>query len=290
MLSLLAQRSAFKLPTLAARATPALLRSRAPLVATLTRNFVTTPLLAFPAAKTAKATKAAESAPETKPTRGRAKSTPAKASTKTAKTTKTTKTAKAAKPKAAPKPRRVKKEKPKRMVIRPEDRPPKAQGSPFSGFWADRCAELKGKFGESGTLQEHMRKASADWRAMTDEEKKPYFERYRARLEEFQKAREEYWANADPAVIREINRRSPKKKPLRMPSKQKGRPATPFLRFYTGTFRPSYIAEHPDAAFGEIGKAAGAAWKALSEAEKEPYQEEWKRELKEWEAKETSNA
>ena len=48
------------------------------------------------------------------------------------------------------------------------------------------------------------------------------------------------------------------------------RPLTSFFIF-TQEQRPKLVAAHPDATAPEIGKLAGAAWKALTEAQRAPY-------------------
>ncbi|EKM53011.1 uncharacterized protein PHACADRAFT_259183 [Phanerochaete carnosa HHB-10118-sp] len=280
MLSVLAQRVAFRLPTLAA---PTLLRSRAPLVASqtaLTRTFLTTPQLAFPAAK-AKATTTA-SAPKTK----KALDKPNTTATKSTKTVK--KPTKAAKPKAEPKAKKEKAPpKPKRLTIRPEDRPPKMPAGPWLLFWKRYMAGRGIK--SLDETHEVIKEASSTWRAMSEAEKQPFRDESAAARVEYAKRRNEYFTTVDRKILNELNRRRTARDPnasrLRRKSKNSGQPAPPFVAWFNETFRQRYATENPDLPARDVAKHAGEVWRGMSDGDKQPHVDRARQAIKEWKAK-----
>lgn len=186
MLSVLAQRAAFRLPALSGSL---LLRSHAtPIVLkpVVTRMFGSTSLLAFPKAATKVTTKT------TKTTKKTAKKAPAKAATKTRKLAAKKKPAKkpvkkvvkkAVKPKAAKKPASALFCFPSyhvwltfglliEVVILPEHKPPKAVPTSYALFFKQFHKQHITPGSTMQESQETAKRAGAAWRAMSEEQKR----------------------------------------------------------------------------------------------------------------------
>ncbi|SCV01294.1 LAME_0G15258g1_1 [Lachancea meyersii CBS 8951] len=101
--------------------------------------------------------------------------------------------------------------------------------------------------------------ASAKWKEMTDEEKRPYHDKFKINWEKYRVARKEYESNLPPK-----------------------RPSGPFIQF-TQEVRPKIISENPEKDLIEITKLIGEKWRSLSQTDKQAYTDTYKRKLKEWE-------
>ena len=101
--------------------------------------------------------------------------------------------------------------------------------------------------------------ASAKWKEMTDEDKKPYHEKFKENWEKYRIARKEYESGLPPK-----------------------RPSGPFIQF-TQEVRPQIIRENPTKDLIEITKLIGEKWRSLSAVDKRSYTDTYKRKLKEWE-------
>ncbi|SCU89473.1 LANO_0D05050g1_1 [Lachancea nothofagi CBS 11611] len=101
--------------------------------------------------------------------------------------------------------------------------------------------------------------ASAKWKEMTDEDKKPFHEKFKVNWEKYRIARKEYESHLPPK-----------------------RPSGPFIQF-TQEVRPKIISENPEKDLIEITKLIGEKWRSLSQPDKQSYTDTYKRKLKEWE-------
>lgn len=101
--------------------------------------------------------------------------------------------------------------------------------------------------------------ASAKWKHLSDEEKKPYYTEFKNNWGKYRILRDEYEKTLPPK-----------------------RPSGPFIQF-TQEIRPIVVEENPDKNLIEITKLIGERWRNLSPAEKTKYTESYKKKLKEWE-------
>ena len=101
--------------------------------------------------------------------------------------------------------------------------------------------------------------ASAKWKHLSDEEKKPYYNEFKNNWGKYRILRDEYEKTLPPK-----------------------RPSGPFIQF-TQEIRPIVVEENPDKNLIEITKLIGERWRNLSPAEKTKYTESYKKKLKEWE-------
>ncbi|SCU94874.1 LADA_0G11980g1_1 [Lachancea dasiensis] len=101
--------------------------------------------------------------------------------------------------------------------------------------------------------------ASAKWKEMSEDDKKPFHEKFKVNWEKYRVARKEYEASLPPK-----------------------RPSGPFIQF-TQEVRPKIISENPDKDLIEITKLIGEKWRSLSQSDKQAYTDTYKRKLKEWE-------
>ena len=157
-------------------------------------------------------------------------------------------------------------------IIRAADRPPKSPGSPWLLFWRKFTSGVTIKSLED--TAQHIREASAIWKNMTDAEKKPFQDEYAAALTEYTKARDEWSVRVDQNIINELNRRKLARNPKGRPIKRnrpefRGRPLPGYVRWMLDEFRPQYLQDHPEAKAPEIGKAAGAECRRMSDSQRE---------------------
>ncbi|THH01019.1 hypothetical protein EW026_g1596 [Hermanssonia centrifuga] len=232
-----------------------LLRSHAPSFASkvVTRTFLTTPRIAYPTNTTSE--KAAASPAAKKP---------------------------AAKKPVAKKPAAKKQSaaKSERVVLSEEDMPPK---QPLTAYFIFLDKFRAGKLPSSlETAREATREAAAAWHALSDQERKvnrplPFIDEYDALWAEYRKRRQTYLDTVSPATLAEVNRRrmkAGKRLVIVRRKKQSSRPLSAFfafLRDFRADFNPSYSGTGTVQV--ESARAAGAKWRALSDAERAPYME-----------------
>ena len=101
--------------------------------------------------------------------------------------------------------------------------------------------------------------ASAKWKELTNEEKKPFYDEFRVNWEKYRVLRDEYEKTLPPK-----------------------RPSGPFIQF-TQEVRPIIVKENPDKNLIEITKLIGERWRNLNPVEKTKYTDAYKQKLKEWE-------
>ncbi|KAI0081363.1 hypothetical protein K474DRAFT_1656878 [Panus rudis PR-1116 ss-1] len=280
MLSLFLQRAALRVPSTLVNTA---LRTRfAPSIApsnrTWSRSFLTTPYVSFPAAAkttatTKKKTTTAAKEKKTTATKIKAKAAPKKkAAKKPAAKTKAPAKKKAAKPK------------PVRFRITSDTRPPKYPPSPFSLFTSKFRAGQVRQEGESALDfgRRIVKGAAESWKAMTEQEKRPFYDEATQAKEQRHKERDEYFTKIDPSTLRKINklRREQGKSTIRAP---------PHLRAKTtGSGWAIYYGEAVKKSEGlhvrEVMKNAAAEWKGLSDQEKSVYVEKAKAKAKQAEA------
>lgn len=101
--------------------------------------------------------------------------------------------------------------------------------------------------------------ASAKWKEMSDDDKKPFHSQFKENWERYRIARKEYEATLPPK-----------------------RPSGPFIQF-TQDVRDAIVAANPDKDLIEITKVIGEKWRSLTPEEKQEYTNTYKKKLKEWE-------
>ncbi|KAF9465899.1 hypothetical protein BDZ94DRAFT_1296099 [Collybia nuda] len=169
--------------------------------------------------------------------------------------------------------------KPKRVVIPKEARPPKGPSSPYIIFFKDQIEEM-GIVGKD-TLMAMAVKAGENWRALSDEEKATYTTRYRAERDKYKEELGEWFKQADPSTVRELNKKAKRK--LRAP-KLPGEPRRPPTAFFL------YLQERRDQqtsidnaiAMRDIAIEAGKGWRDMTAEQKTPYKERFNRMLEEY--------
>ncbi|EIN05446.1 hypothetical protein PUNSTDRAFT_54847 [Punctularia strigosozonata HHB-11173 SS5] len=118
-----------------------------------------------------------------------------------------------------------------------------------------------------------MREAAARWHALADDEKQVYRDQYAKLLERYFVSKAEWRKNADPVLIRELNKKRERrgKTKFRRSGAAQHYPMTAYMRFYSDWAtqqRQSGVKTG-----GKFAQKVSAAWKALSEEEKLPYHE-----------------
>ncbi|KAJ6460886.1 hypothetical protein C8R45DRAFT_533842 [Mycena sanguinolenta] len=248
------------------------------------RTFLTSPRIAFPAAVRPRTAAAAKKPAAKKP----AAKKPAAKKAAPKKKPAAKKAAPKKKPavkKAAPKRKVAAKKvvKPKRRVVAKKPvakKPPrvtKAQGPPSRGAtpFIVFANEYRAAHKE-GTITQRSSAAGAAWRALSEAERQPYYAQSAAQREAAKEAVTKYFNNVDPLLLRRINaQRKAQNKPRIHNHTLPKRPMSAYIAFYMETRDPSMP-------FEEAAKTAGAAWRALSEADRKVYTDRFSEQLKVW--------
>ncbi|KAG1758119.1 hypothetical protein EDD22DRAFT_912313 [Suillus occidentalis] len=254
---LVARHIIFKLPALRTNVLSSSVLISSAFVATR-RTFFTTHRIQLPAA-------ASKSASNTTTER----TTATTAAPKQARLTKRAK--KAAKRKAKqPLPRRVPQ----------SERPPVRSPSAYILFFSRLAKNRKGEIKDMTAIQDLSKQAAAIWNNMTIAEKKL----------------DEYWKTASPKTIREINARREYegRTKIHRPHQESTskRPKGSYLRFLedfrrSDDGRAMLEAGHTPTgrAVVNVARAAGERWRAMSDSDKAPYVEAFRKAVAKWEAK-----
>ncbi|KAI9451855.1 hypothetical protein F5148DRAFT_1238163 [Russula earlei] len=165
-----------------------------------------------------------------------------------------------------------------KVVIKPEDFPPKGPANVF-GLWLHEWTRTQPKIDSRNAAQNHVKKGAEIWGTVSEYDKQRYREKYDYLHAEYKRRLEEWREQVDPAVLRELNRRRRAKGQPRIRGPATGRPLTAFIRFYL-----NMRDEHPRTE-GDVRsyvKALSGRWRALSDAEKARYKEPARAELTAW--------
>ncbi|KAI6000838.1 high mobility group box domain-containing protein [Pisolithus albus] len=160
-----------------------------------------------------------------------------------------------------------------------EDLPPKRPTPPYFLFLSKFRKDIDsvGSLNENNVV-EITKRCSEAWASMTQAEKQPYYDEYEVQKSQHVKAKEKYFNELDPNVLKAINkqRKAQGKSKLRGLPKQ---PAvlTPYMRFavaFRSTDEGNAILQdkaNPERAILRLGRAAGERWRRMSDEEKYPY-------------------
>ncbi|KAJ7182708.1 hypothetical protein C8R43DRAFT_940815 [Mycena crocata] len=231
--------------------------SRAILTASTRRTFLTSSRLSLPAARATATKKPAVKPPKAATAKASPKKKPA-----------------AAKPakKAAPKKKKVVKKaavKPPKKKVTPAkvpritkaQGPPSRGGAPYTLFSQEFMAANVGK-----PFVENARAAGAAWRALSDAEKQPYYTKASAEKEVARKAYDQWMKDVDPELLKRINaQRKERKMPRLVNHMAPKRPLTPYMLFFKEFREGNNLSGNVI----EAARAGGAAWKALTDAERD---------------------
>jgi len=150
----------------------------------------------------------------------------------------------------------------------------KAAKSAWMFFNKQRWAETKAE-NPNFSFTEICKQLSKRWRELDAEGKQPFIEMQTADQERYNKEIEAHVkAGGKPLQQSKSISKSLKK------NKPKVKVAKSAWMFFNRESWAKTKAKHPEANFSEIGKLIGAQWKALTEEEKVPYQEQYKVDLK----------
>ncbi|SJM84409.1 related to Intrastrand cross-link recognition protein [Zygosaccharomyces bailii] len=136
---------------------------------------------------------------------------------------------------------------------------PKRPSSAYFLFSMSIRNELLQQYPEA-KVPELSKLASARWKELSDDQKKPFYEEFRTNWDKYRVERDEYEKTLPPK-----------------------RPSGPFIQF-TQEIRPIVVKENPDKNLIEITKIIGERWRNLDSEKKNAYTETYKKRLKEWES------
>jgi len=261
MFSLLVRRVVARVPT-----TPALLNAT-PRLSSATRlawsrAFTTTPRVLEPAAAVATKKKASTTSTDKKST-GRVKKSAIKKRTAEKRAVKRS----VAKKKTIKK-KAIKKPSTTQPALTKDQLPPKRPLQAFVLFsleFKERSSLSENSFIEKSKL------AGEAWRALSDAEKEPYHERYKAQCATYQQAKEQYLQNTPPDILRRVRAKHKERYERRLKrDPSRARHGSAFSYYFTNWYRIEGKAIHG----GKITlamKDAASRWRNMSEEEKRPY-------------------
>lgn len=129
--------------------------------------------------------------------------------------------------------------------------------------------------------KESFKQGPKEWAKLSDAEKETYAANIPEKKAEYEKKYEEWYRALPLGYFREINRRRKEKGKfmLRTPKRMRLPPSTGYIEFFK-----DYRGTAPMAEMSLIAaaKSAGAAWRALPEAEKEKYNQRGREKREEW--------
>ncbi|KAJ3777227.1 hypothetical protein FB446DRAFT_718586 [Lentinula raphanica] len=119
-------------------------------------------------------------------------------------------------------------------------------------------------------VRELVRAASRGWSNLSDAEKQPYSVPVQANKEDYERRYEEWFRSLPPGYLRQINikRKEKGKYIIRKPKSMKSPPHNGFI-YFSSEYREANSGKN--LSMPQIAKDAGAAWKSLSESEREKY-------------------
>jgi len=181
----------------------------------------------------------------------------------------------------------VKKEKGKRKTKKTKDpNAPKRPLSAFMYFCQDKRSDIQAqnpnaKFADLGKIM------GAQWKELSPADKKPYEKKNQADKERYETEKANYTGPEGGDDDGGGKKKKAKKEGGGKAKKDKDKPksAPSAYVLWCKVERPKLQATHKEATFGELGTLLGAAWKNLSDEEKEPYIKEHAELKKEADAK-----
>lgn len=135
---------------------------------------------------------------------------------------------------------------------------PKRPSSAYFLFSMSIREELLRQYPDA-KVPELSKLSSARWKELSEDDKKPFYVKFKDNWEKYRVARKEYEATLPPK-----------------------RPSGPFIQF-TSEMRPKLLKDNPDKSLIEITKIVGEQWRGLPSEEKQKYTDAYKQKLKEWE-------
>ncbi|GAV47079.1 hypothetical protein ZYGR_0E00930 [Zygosaccharomyces rouxii] len=136
---------------------------------------------------------------------------------------------------------------------------PKRPSSAYFLFSMSIRNELLQQYPEA-KVPELSKLASARWKELNEDQKKPFYEEFRTNWDKYRVERDQYEKTLPPK-----------------------RPSGPFIQF-TQEIRPIVVKENPEKNLIEITKIIGERWRSLDVGKKNEYTETYKKRLKEWES------
>eukprot|EP01090_Pellita_catalonica_P012629 TRINITY_DN2798_c0_g1_i1.p1 TRINITY_DN2798_c0_g1~~TRINITY_DN2798_c0_g1_i1.p1 ORF type:complete len:217 (+),score=51.08 TRINITY_DN2798_c0_g1_i1:136-786(+) len=146
---------------------------------------------------------------------------------------------------------------------------PKRSLTAYMFFCQATRPELK-KTEPNLTFGEVGKKLGSMWKALSEEEKKPYVQKATKAKGDYVEAYKEYKVKHPNSSDDEKPARKKRKKRKKKDPNAPKKPCSAFF-FFSKKQRPQIRKDNPEATFGEIGKLIGAAWRALSEDDREPF-------------------
>jgi len=182
---------------------------------------------------------------------------------------------------ARKKKRAAAKPKPRKRKANDENAPPKKPTTAYAFYMKDKRPEFQAKFNDL-KFGDLSKKIAAAWRALDDEQKKPYTEKYLEDKKRYQTQLEHYNATKKPSTESEESsedsspKKRKKKKKKTVKKKIEGQPkqATNAYMFFQSANREQIKKDNPTLkTLPLMAKKMGEIWKGMNEEEKKPYAE-----------------
>lgn len=119
-------------------------------------------------------------------------------------------------------------------------------------------------------LPKVAKRAGELWKSLSEEDKKPYETKHKALKEQFEKDMEEFTKNG--GVVEKKAKKGTADKVKKIKDEHAPKKPQSGYFIFVNEKREDIFKENEDKNFGKMAKRAGELWKAMSEAEKEPYE------------------
>ncbi|EFC49119.1 hypothetical protein NAEGRDRAFT_82958 [Naegleria gruberi] len=157
---------------------------------------------------------------------------------------------------------------------------PNAPKKPKTGYFlfCDEHREAaKAKTGEKKSASEVSKVLGEMWNSLSDEQKKPYNDKYKKSLDGYNAQMEEYKKNKPSSEDEEESDSDGEKKKRKRGSKKakkdKDAPKRPLTSYmiFSQEMRKKLLEEDSTLKVTEVAKKVGALWKKMSDEQKKPY-------------------
>ena len=156
--------------------------------------------------------------------------------------------------------------------------PKKPAGGAYGIFMAEKRPEFQ-KICAGQPVTQVSKMGSEKWKLLPETEKSKYQKKYEEVKAEYEQKMKEFLEAGGEKAARKVKDVKDGKRKAKDPDAPK-KPAGGAYGIYLAENRPSIVASLPKGhKITDVAKAAGAKWKALSEAEKKPYEAKFQKKM-----------
>ncbi|KAI0300097.1 hypothetical protein B0F90DRAFT_1724834 [Multifurca ochricompacta] len=173
----------------------------------------------------------------------------------------------------------------RKVTIRPQDRPPKPPGTPYT-LWFSDWSRSQPKPETLEAAQNNIKQGAQIWWTISEFDKQRYREKYDGLRADYNRRIQEWREQVDPVILRELNRRRVAKGLSRIRGPSSGRPMPGFFRYFHQIREENPRTQESQRAYlTALAGRASSQWKAMSDSEKAKYNDPAKADFAAWREK-----